>query len=138
MLVLTYNAGLRVSELLGLALEDLKRPPLDEVRINGNGRQERILPLWKETSAALRDWLAIRPKSTDRCLFLDAKGSGMTRRGFAQRLALHAQTAAESVRQQPCRPICTRMLQSKSSPSLTARVATNRSDSCWVGFAPTR
>ena len=45
MLCLTYNAGLRVSELVGLALDDLKMPTLDEVHIIGKGRRERILPL---------------------------------------------------------------------------------------------
>lgn len=44
-LSLTYNAGLRVSELIGLALEDLKMPTLDEVHIIGKGRRERILTL---------------------------------------------------------------------------------------------
>ena len=97
MLCLTYNAGLRVSELVGLALEDLKMPTLDEVHIIGKGRRERILPLWKETRSALRDWLAIRPKNADRHLFLNAMGTGMTRRGFAKRLVLHAQTAAHRV-----------------------------------------
>ena len=52
MLCLTYNAGLRVSELVGLALDDLKMPTLDEVHIIGKGRRERILPLWKETRRA--------------------------------------------------------------------------------------
>ena len=97
MLCLTYNAGLRVSELVGLALDDLKRPALDEVHVIGKGRRERILPLWKETRRALREWLALRPKSADRHLFLNAMGTGMTRRGFAKRLSLHAQTAAHSV-----------------------------------------
>ena len=64
MLCLTYNAGLRVSELVGLALDDLKMPALDEVHIIGKGRRERILPLWKETRRALRDWLAVRPNPT--------------------------------------------------------------------------
>ncbi len=97
MLCLTYNAGLRVSELVGLALENLKMPALDEVHIIGKGRRERVLPLWKETRGALRDWLGIRAKSADRHLFLNAMGTGMTRRGFAKRLVLHAQTAARSV-----------------------------------------
>ena len=97
MLCLTYNAGLRVSELVGLALDDLKMPALDEVHIIGKGRRERILPLWKETRRALRDWLALRPESADRHLFLNAMGTGMTRRGFAKRLVLHAQIAAHSV-----------------------------------------
>ena len=56
MLCLTYNAGLRVSELVGLALDDLKMPGLDEVHIIGKGRRERILPPWKQTRRALRDW----------------------------------------------------------------------------------
>ena len=41
-------------------------PALDEVHVIGKGRRERILPLWKETRSALRDWLAVRPKSADR------------------------------------------------------------------------
>jgi len=97
MLCLAYNAGLRVSELVGLALDDLRMPALDEVHIISKGRRHRILPLWKETRRVLRDWLAIRPHGTGRHLFLNAMGTGMTRRGFAKRLALHAQTAAHSV-----------------------------------------
>ena len=60
MLHLTYAAGLRVSELIGLMYTDLARPHLDTVRVTGKGRRERVLPLWKETRAALRDWL-LRP-----------------------------------------------------------------------------
>ena len=97
MLCLAYNAGLRVSELVGLALEDLRRPALDEVHIIGKGRRERIMPLWRETRIALRNWLAIRPSGSDRHLFLNAMGSGITRRGFAKRLSVHAQTAARGV-----------------------------------------
>ncbi len=97
MLCLTYNAGLRVSELVGLALEDLKMPTLDEVRIIGKGRRERILPLWKETRGTPRESLAVRPKSADRHLFLNAMGTGMPRRGFAKRLIVHAQTATQNV-----------------------------------------
>ena len=38
----------------------------------------------------------------------------------------------------PRRPFGTRVLQSISLPPRTALAATNRSDNCWVGFAPTR
>ena len=43
MMCLTYNAGLRASELVGLALDDPKMPALDEVHIIGKGRRERTL-----------------------------------------------------------------------------------------------
>lgn len=97
MLYLTYNAGLRISELVGLSLKDLKMPTLEAVHITGKGRRQRILPLWKETRSTLRDWLAVRPDSSDQHLFLNAMGTGMTRRGFAKRLAVHVQTAAKNV-----------------------------------------
>ena len=38
MLCLAYNAGLRVSELVGLGLDDLKMPSIDEVHVIGKGR----------------------------------------------------------------------------------------------------
>ena len=97
MLCLAYNAGLRVSELVGLALDDLQAPGLDRIRILGKGRRGRVLPLWKETRGALRTWLGVRPDSPDRHLFLNAFRTGLTRRGFANRLALHATAAARAV-----------------------------------------
>lgn len=97
MLCLAYNAGLRVSELTGLVLEDLHRPALDCVRVVGKGRRGRVLPLWKQTRTVLRQWLDVRPDGADQHLFLNAFGTGMTRRGFAKRLAVHAATAARSV-----------------------------------------
>ena len=97
MLHLGYAAGLRVSELIGLACEDLKRPHLDTVRVIGKGRRERELPLWRETRSVLRDWLAVRPDSVDRHLFLNARGGPMSRHGFNHRLALHVATARQNV-----------------------------------------
>ncbi len=96
MLYLAYNAGLRVSELVGLGLDDVRMPQLDEVRVMGKGRRARVLPLWKETGDALGAWLSIRPEVPNRHLFLNAMGRGINRRGFAKRLALHVTTAARS------------------------------------------
>ena len=93
MLHLTYAAGLRVSELVGLMCEDLARPHLDTERVTGKGRRERVLPLWQETRSALRDWLSVRPDTGHDHLFLNARGDAMTRHGFAHRLGLHAATA---------------------------------------------
>ncbi len=96
MLHLAYAAGLRVSELIRVMLEDLKQPELDQVRIMGKGRKERILPLWKQTTQVIRDWLSVRPAAADHHLFLNARGKAMSRHGFAHRLALHADRAAKA------------------------------------------
>src|SRR5262249_45754284 len=60
MLHLTFAAGLRVSELVSLRLEDLTLHPQASILVHGKGRKERCLPLWKQTAAALRAWLAVR------------------------------------------------------------------------------
>ena len=54
MLHLAYAGGLRVSELVGLHLTDLVLHPQPTIHVMGKGRRERVLPLWKETAAALR------------------------------------------------------------------------------------
>jgi integrase/recombinase XerD len=64
MLHLCYAAGLRVSELVGLRLDDLTLRPQPSIVVHGKGRKERCLPLWKTTTAALRAWLAVRGAGT--------------------------------------------------------------------------
>ena len=135
MLCLTYNAGLRLSELVGLALDDLKMPTLDEMHVIGKGRRHRILPLWKETRRVLRDWLAIRPDSVDRHLFLNAMGSGMTRRGFAKRLALHAQTAARSVPSISGKTVSPHLLRHACALHTLEATGDIRKVSLWLGHS---
>ena len=70
----------------GLGWSGLRRrsedAALDEVHIIGKGRRWNASCRCGRTRRALRDWLALRPKSADRHLFLNAMGTGMTRRGF--------------------------------------------------------
>lgn len=96
MLHLAYAGGLRVSELTGLQLNDVSQPTMDTIHVLGKGRRERVLPLWKETQAVLRDWLRIRPSGKDQALFLNARGEAMSRHGFASRLTAHITTALRS------------------------------------------
>jgi site-specific recombinase XerD len=94
MLHVCFAAGLRVSELVCLRLDDLQTHPQTSIRIRGKGRRERILPLWKETAKVLRAWTAVRYETTAVELFLNAQGEPMTRYGFEYILAKHIKTAA--------------------------------------------
>ncbi len=94
MLHLAFAAGLRVSELVGLRLDDLDLRPQPAIHVHGKGRRERLLPLWKETAAALKTWLAVRGEGKAPELFLNAHGKAMTRSGFEYILAKHVKTAA--------------------------------------------
>jgi site-specific recombinase XerD len=94
MIHLGFAAGLRVSELVGLLLDDLQIHPQASVRVRGKGRRERQLPLWKETTSALRAWLAVRMETPSFELFLNARGGPLTRSGFEYILAKHVKVAA--------------------------------------------
>lgn len=97
MLHLVTCAGLRVSELTGLKIEDIDLPAMS-IRVLGKGRRERTLPLWRTTATALRAWLAVRGTIAAPEVFVNAKGEPLSRWGFAYLLKQHAATAA---RQQP-------------------------------------
>jgi integrase/recombinase XerD len=95
MLHLAFAAGLRVSELTGLRLEDLCLHPHASILVHGKGRKERCLPLWKQTTAALRAWLAVRGNVPVPELFVNARREPMTRAGFEYILEKHVRIAAK-------------------------------------------
>ena len=135
MLHLCFAGALRVSELTGLRTEDLTFQPHPSVLVHGKGRRERCLPLWKETTSALRAWSAVRGKVLAPELFLNARREPMTRSGFEYILRKHAKTAAAR---------CPSLLTKHVSPhvlrhtcALTVLQATKdiRKVSLWLGHA---
>lgn len=94
MLHIGFSCGLRVSELIGLCMADLTFYPTPTILVHGKGRRERALPLWKETTGALRAWLAIRTEAAVPEVFLNARGTQMSRWGFEYILNVHVKKAA--------------------------------------------
>lgn len=76
-LELFYASGLRLSELVGINLEDLNLPGR-MVRVMGKGGKERLLPFNQSALTALRAWMA------DRAVIL----AGRSRRTVAVRRAV--------------------------------------------------
>lgn len=84
LLLLLYNTGARVSEIVDLELDRLRLDDSAQIKVLGKGRKERSCPLWPETVTALEAYLNHRnPKrtSTER-VFLNANGSPITRFGI--------------------------------------------------------
>ena len=106
MLHLAVCAGLRVSELIGLRLNDVSLPSMS-IRVYGKGRRERALPLWKTTVTALRAWLAIRGTLAAPEVFVNVRGQPMSRWGVAYMLKRHAGMAGQR---------CPGLLSKKISP----------------------
>lgn len=72
-LTLFLNCGLRISELVGLNLGDIKE---DQIRVLGKGNKERILFINDACRDAIDDYLAIRPESIGQpALFITVSGN---------------------------------------------------------------
>ena len=133
MLHLAFAAGLRVSELVGLRLDDLRLAPEPVVHVMGKGRRERRLPLWRETAAALRSWLAVRQGERDPALFLSARGRAMTRAGFEYVLAKHAGTAARSCPSLKSKRVTPHVLRHSCAMHMLQATHDIRRVSLWLG-----
>ncbi len=98
LLELLYATGLRVSELVGLRLEDVDLS-LRQVRTVGKGRKERVVPFGKPAAAALGAWLGARasfaPTARDaEIVFLNARAGRLTDRSVRRVLDRAIQEAA--------------------------------------------
>ena len=92
-----YGGGLRVSELVGLDVDDVD---LEEgsVRVLGKGGKERDVPLGRYARDAIDAYLTrVRPTIATRrsrsALFLNLRGGRLTRQGCTLILEKHAKTA---------------------------------------------
>ncbi len=135
MIHLGFAAGLRVSELIGLLLDDLQTHPHAFVRVRGKGRRERVLPLWKETVRALRAWLAVRRETSTPELFLNARGGPLTRSGFEYILAKHVQTAAAACPSISSKRVSPHILRHTCAMHLLQATHDVRKVSLWLGHA---
>ena len=82
LLELTYSAGLRLSELVGLDHRDLDRSN-GLLRVRGKGRRERIVPAGRGALAALDRYLATLPsgaRTIHQPLFVNASGRRLSGR----------------------------------------------------------
>jgi len=86
MLELLYSTGLRVSELVGLKLEDI-HPDSRYVKCLGKGRKERIVPYGQSAHDYLKRYLdEVRPQWNrdphQRALFITRRDQPMSRKTF--------------------------------------------------------
>jgi site-specific recombinase XerD len=135
MLHLTFAAGLRVSELVGLRLDQIDHQGVSTVHIIGKGRRERILPLWKETAAAVKAWLKVRAASAVPELFLNARGQAMTRDGFEYILAKHVATASRAVPAIARKRVSPHVLRHTCAMHTLQATRDVRKVSLWLGHA---
>lgn len=83
LLELLYGSGLRISEALGLNVQDVKRES-ETIKVFGKGSKERIVPLSDTCQKALAAWLEKRNTLTVergvKALFVGKRGKRLNRR----------------------------------------------------------
>jgi len=93
-LELLYAAGLRVSELTGLNLEDMDQKS-QMLRVRGKGNKERIVPYGQKAAQSLQIYWAVRESLLEECekagrrasrdaVFLNYRGRRLTQRSVGR------------------------------------------------------
>ena len=96
LLATAYNTGARVSELTALRVRDVLLDRQAAVHLHGKGRKQRVIPLWKTTTAQLRGWLKEPDSGPDAPVFPNRTGRPLTRSGVRDRLDRAVAIAAQS------------------------------------------
>ena len=87
---LLYGCGLRISELVGLNLDDFDFRE-QWIRVRGKGRKERQSPYGATAAAALEKYLAVRTaKTRDQALLVNRLGTRLSDRGARGIVKLYA------------------------------------------------
>ncbi|HYA49236.1 MAG TPA: tyrosine recombinase XerC [Burkholderiales bacterium] len=102
-LELFYATGVRVSELVGVDLDDVH---LDErlVRVRGKGKKERLVPFGRKAAEALQTYLRVRPgllerRPGERAVFVNYRGGRLTTRSVERmvRKAIHRTAVSRKI-----------------------------------------
>jgi integrase/recombinase XerD len=108
MLELLYSSGARVSELIGINLNDLSSMQTNDgsittLKLRGKGSKERIVPLGSFASKAIDNYvtrvrpeLAAKSAKTTSALFLNSRGSRISRQTAWQMVLDSAEAAGVS------------------------------------------
>jgi integrase/recombinase XerD len=130
-----FSAGLRGSEWLNLSLHAVACEPSPTVHLQGTGRRERLLPLWKQTATDGRAWLAVRGQPLSPALFGNARHQTMTRWGFAYGLRQHGQGAAERCPSWQAKRLSPHILRHTAAMLVLQATGDIRKVSLWLGHA---
>jgi integrase/recombinase XerC len=110
-LELFYATGIRVSELVGLDMDDLDLEG-GFIRVVGKGRKERMVPFGRKAAGALQSYLDLRHEISAKALkagkpqagdpvFLNFRGRRLTTRGVALIVDRHMVSLAQKLQVHP-------------------------------------
>jgi len=94
LLVLLYNTGARMAELLALRVQDVRGPQAKQVELQGKGRKRRTRPLWRQTQRLLRRWIRDHRLTPSMPLLPNRYGEPLSRFGALRQIKKLVQRAS--------------------------------------------
>lgn len=138
LLALGLLTGLRVSELTGLDCADVVLSTGAHVRCEGKGRKQRTVPLAAPVQAILRVWLTERGGTAHDPLFPTRTGRRLSRDAVANRVAVHATTAAQHCRSLQAKRVHPHVMRHSCAMSLLQGKVDTSLIALWLGHADRR
>lgn len=105
LILLLFNTGARISELLALRVQDVHGPYAQTVELQGKGRKHRTLPLWRLTQRLVRQWIRENRLVSSMPLLPNRHGAPLSRFGALQQIKKLAHLASTTMPQLSQRPI---------------------------------
>jgi site-specific recombinase XerD len=138
MMILTLQAGLRVSELIAVNCGDVTLGTGGHVRVEGKGRKQRAIPLTKEARTVLAVWFSERGGRPDDPLFSTRTGRRLSRDAVERRVATHVVTATERCASLQAKRIHPHVLRHSCAMSLLQAGVDSTVIALWLGHADVR
>jgi site-specific recombinase XerD len=96
MLLLMVQTGIRVSEVIGLRVQDVVFGTAAHLQCRGKGRKERCTPLTRQTFSALHNWIKTEGLTAENLLFTNRRGTILSRDAVERRVAAYAAKAEKN------------------------------------------
>ena len=138
MLTLTIQAGLRVSELIGLNRQDVHVGTGAHVNCEGKGRKQRAVPLTAPAQAVLTAWLVERAGPPADPLFPTRTGRRLSRDAVEQRVNIHAKAATVNCPSLATKQLHPHVLRHSCAMSLLQAGVDTTVIALWLGHADIR
>jgi integrase/recombinase XerD len=134
LLLLLYNTGARVQEIVNLEIKDVRQDAPPQVRLIGKGNKERVCPLWHETVRAIQTYLDTRrDEPHDAALFLNATAQPITRFGIGYIVSKYAKRAATTCPSLANKPVSPHLIRHSTAMLQSGNAITVVKD--WLGHA---
>lgn len=138
LLTVAIQTGMRVSELCGLACQDVQLGSGAHIRCQGKGRKERSTPLTRSTAKVLAAWMRERAGEPGDPLFPTSRGRALSRDAVALLVTKYATIAAVTCPTLRAKPVSPHTLRHTCAMNLLRSGADPAVIALWLGHANLR